>query len=292
LTLKHNISLVLVTFNSEDIIKNFLLQAPLRYYKNITIVDNASSDATVSIIQKNRGDVQLIKLKQNIGFGSAVNIGLASNSSMYSLVINPDTFLSTLFFDELSLGMLRHPDAGLIAPTILSDNHFSTSPNSDFTRQENHQLHKSDLPADFISGACFLIKPDLFAERKIFDENIFMFYEDNDLSRQIEKKHLKKIILKDCFIYHQGEGSSTPSHHITALKNFHYGWSESYFNAKHNLPGVARRKNLLSILNYFKRVIIFSLILNKKRIIPSWFRLKGKISFMLGQKAQDIRESL
>ena len=114
MTLKHNISLVVVTFNSEDIIKNFLLQAPLRYYKNITIVDNASTDATVSIIQKNRGDVQLIKLKQNIGFGSAVNIGLASNSSMYSLVINPDTFLSTLFFDELSLGMLRHPDAGLL----------------------------------------------------------------------------------------------------------------------------------------------------------------------------------
>ena len=39
-----------------------------------------------------------------------------------------------------------------------------------------------------------------------------------------------------------------------------------------------------------KRVTIFFLILNKKRMIPSWFRLKGKISFMLGQKAQNIRE--
>ena len=99
-----DISIVLVTYNSENIIKNFLLQSQLQDHKNIIIVDNASRDKTVSIIKKLRPDVHVIKLKENIGFGSAVNLGLDNNQSEYTLVINPDTFLSTSFFNDLYSG--------------------------------------------------------------------------------------------------------------------------------------------------------------------------------------------
>ena len=288
-----DISIVLVTYNSENIIKNFLLQSQLQDHKNIIIVDNASRDKTVSIIKKLRPDVHVIKLKENIGFGSAVNLGLDNNQSEYTLVINPDTFLSTSFFNDLYSGILRNDTAGLIAPTIVNDNYFLSPPLSEFKKNIGHKLHLKnyDQSVNFISGACFLIKPSLFLSKKIFDENIFMFYEDNDLSKQIELMGLDKIILSDCFIYHQGESSSSPSHFITALKNFHYGWSESYFTKKYQSNRTAEWKNLLTLLNYTKRIIFFSLTLNLKRLIPAWYRLKGKISFMRNKKAQDIREN-
>ena len=291
---KKEISIVLVTYNSEAIIKNFLLQNQLQDHKNIIVVDNASRDETVSLIKKIRSDVLVIQSKQNIGFGSAVNLGLASNKSEYALVINPDTFLSTSFFTDLHAGVLRNVKAGLIAPTIVNDNYFfkSTAPLSEFQKHLNYkqQLKACDQFVDFISGACFLVKPSLFKDGKIFDENIFMFYEDNDLSEQITLMGLDKIILSDCFIYHQGESSSSPTPFITALKNFHYGWSESYFTEKYQSSKVAKWKNFLSAIKYFKRTVLFLATLNINRLIPSWYRLKGKISFMRDKKAQDIKE--
>jgi GT2 family glycosyltransferase len=291
---KQEISIVLVTYNSETIIKNFLLQNQLQDHKNIIVVDNASRDETVSLIKKIRSDVLVIQSKQNIGFGSAVNLGLASNKSEYALVINPDTFLSTSFFTDLHAGILRNSKAGLIAPTIVNDNYFfkGTPPLSEFQKHLNHkqQLKAYDQSVDFISGACFLVKPSLFEGRKIFDENIFMFYEDNDLSEQIGLMGLDKIILSDCFIYHQGEASSSATPFITALKNFHYGWSESYFTQKYQSSKAAKWKNFLSATKYLKRTILFSVTFNINRLIPSWYRLKGKISFMRDKKAQDIKE--
>ena len=47
-----DISIVLVTYNSETIIKNFLLQSQLQDHKNIITVDNANRDKTVSLIKK------------------------------------------------------------------------------------------------------------------------------------------------------------------------------------------------------------------------------------------------
>ena len=49
-----DISIILVTYNSETIIKKFLLQNQLQDHKNIIIVDNASRDKTVSLIKKNK----------------------------------------------------------------------------------------------------------------------------------------------------------------------------------------------------------------------------------------------
>jgi len=292
---KQEISIVLVTYNSATIIKNFLLQNQLQDHKNIIVVDNASRDETVSIIKKIRPDVLIIQLKQNIGFGSAVNLGLASNKSEYVLVINPDTFLSTSFFADLCAGALRNNQAGLIAPTIVNDNYFfnGTPPLDEFQKNLNHKLHLVifDQFVDFISGACFLVKPSLFKDKKVFDENIFMFYEDNDLSEIIGLMGLNKIILSDCFIYHQGESSSSPTPFITALKNFHYGWSESYFTKKYQSSMTAKWKNFISATKYLKRIVLFAAMLNTKRLIPSWYRLKGKISFMRDKKAQDIKEN-
>jgi len=292
---KPEISIVLVTYNSKTIIKKFLLQNQLQDYKNIIVVDNASRDETISIIKKIRPDVLVIQLKQNIGFGSAVNLGLASIKSDYALVINPDTFLSTSFFSDLHAGVLRNNKAGLIAPTIVTGNYFfkNVAPLGEFQKNLNHKLHlkASDQFVDFISGACFLVKPNLFKGRKVFDENIFMFYEDNDLSEKIGLMGLDKIILSDCFIYHQGESSSSPTPFITALKNFHYGWSESYFTEKYQSSKTAKWKNFLSATNYLKRTVLFAATLNTNRLIPSWYRLKGKISFMRDKKAQDIKEN-
>lgn len=115
-----------------------------------------------------------------------------------------------------------------------------------------------------------------------------MFYEDNDLSERVSNMNLDLIILRNCFVFHEGENSSGNGYNVLKLKNIHYGWSECYFNKKYNPSYQALSLNILSILKYLKRVIIFSLLLNKRRSLISWFRLIGKVEFFKGANSKSL----
>lgn len=284
-----NISIVIVTYNSEKIIKSFLTQPTLSKESDIIIVDNASSDKTKNIIKKIMPSVTLIALKKNIGYGSAVNKGIKVIKNKYLLVTNPDIFFSSTFFIEIKKAIKLHSSWGLLAPSILNEKKFfGQTPKSQFKFSKKMKIHLEDKKVSFISGACFLINPSIFKDKKIFDENIFMFYEDNDLSKRISLLKLDKIIIKDCLIYHEGENSSGKNYEILKLKNIHYGWSQSYFTRKYNHLPMSVFLNTFSILKYFKRVLLYLLFLNQNRLLVSWFRLLGMLQFSIGKTSKLI----
>ena len=115
-----------------------------------------------------------------------------------------------------------------------------------------------------------------------------MFFEDNDLSERVSNMNLDLFVLRNCFVFHEGENSSGNGYKILKLKNIHYGWSECYFNKKYNPSYKDFSLNIVSILKYLKRVIIFCLIFNKKRLLISWFRLIGKLEFFKGTNSRSI----
>jgi len=283
-----NISIIVITYNSEEIIKRFLTQPILKKVNDIIIVDNASSDNTKKIVTKNMPSAKLISLKKNIGYGSAVNKGIKAIKNKYLLVTNPDILFSSSFFYDLKKGIKNNFSWGLLAPRILDKNIFSKPPISQFHLNKKFYSPLKDKKVKFVSGACFLINPTIFLDKKIFDENIFMFYEDNDLSERVSNMNLDLIILRNCFVFHEGENSSGNGYNVLKLKNIHYGWSECYFNKKYNPSYQALSLNILSILKYLKRVIIFSLLLNKRRSLISWFRLIGKVEFFKGANSKSL----
>jgi len=283
-----NISIIVVTYNSENIIKSFLTQPILRKEPDIVIVDNASSDKTKTIIKKIMPSVTLISLKKNVGYGSAVNKGIKVIKNKYLLVTNPDIYFSSTFFIEMKKAISKNSSWGLMAPTIVNKKYFNKPPISQFDVTKKMISCVKDKKVSFISGACFLIKPNLFRNKKIFDENIFMFFEDNDLSKRISLINLNKLILKNCLIYHEGENSSGNSYDVFRLKNLHYGWSECYFNSKYNPMYKSYLLNFYSILKYIKRVLVYAIFLNKNRFFVSWFRLLGKFEFIRGKNSRQI----
>jgi N-acetylglucosaminyl-diphospho-decaprenol L-rhamnosyltransferase len=285
------ISIVLVTYNSEHIISSFLNQPQLKKNK-IYIVDNASSDKTTILIENNFKSVNLIKLKKNIGFGSAINKGLKKIKTKYALIINPDTFLSKTFFKDLEKAIKKYSNAGMIAPTIIDNSKFKNPPQSEFLISNTNIQPKHDQKTNFVHGACFLIDPSLFKNREIFDKNIFLFFEDNDLSEQVLKKNLDLIILGNCFVYHQGEKSSKKTSEIVSLRNFHYGWSHCYFTKKYNSNIYSYLFIFYLLLINLKRFLFASVVFNKNRSLPSYNRCKGIIAFIIGKKSKDLRDNI
>lgn len=89
-----NLSVIIVTWNSEKFIQNcldsiFVSGGDLRH--EIIVVDNDSSDKTAKIIQEFYPKVNLIANKENLGYAKANNQGIEESQGEYVLLLNPDT---------------------------------------------------------------------------------------------------------------------------------------------------------------------------------------------------------
>lgn len=214
----HNIkiSFCVVTYNNENSIKKLLLNIensiPNFVSAKIFVVDNLSTDRTISIvktIQKDFTNVKLIQSAVNNGFGAGNNQVLPFLDSDYHILINPDITISkedTL--NKMILYMQSHPSVGLLSPKIL---------NVDGSVQKLYKHNPSvlDMALRFISpkfmkkrqswfvhdetkygqrglienasGAFMFFRTTTFKKVGGFDEKYFMYMEDADITRKVNQ---------------------------------------------------------------------------------------------------------
>ena len=154
------------------------------------VVDNASRDASVAVAQA--AGARVVRNARNEGYGRANNIGVrAAEGTSHVLIVNPDVELQPGAAAALLASAKAWPDAGLLAPRIVEpDGRFFYQPRSLLAPYLTNPLGRRDLPegdacAPFLSGACFMVRRDLFLALGGFDEDIFLFYEDDDLCRRV-----------------------------------------------------------------------------------------------------------
>lgn len=228
-----SVSIVSVTYNNEKQIKDYLiaLKKALPEVSEVIIVDNHSSDHTAELVEKEKW-LKLIKNKSNLGFGSGCNIGAKHSHCEYILFLNPDTVLEYDSLEKLINFAQSHPEAGIIAPRLISKNGIVQE---SVTRlpsllgavkeyifgQKNaysQYVPATDTPVEVeaVYGAAMLIKKELFNELGGFDEKYFLYYEDLDLCRKIRSKGLKILYCPDISIVHLVGESTTSSENLPA----------------------------------------------------------------------------
>jgi GT2 family glycosyltransferase len=161
--------------------------------KSVLLVNNNSSDNSVAIAKSIRlfCPIRLINLSSNVGFGRAVNIGmaeLARRNTELGLVINQDTVLNEQCLSSIIAvaGILRDPRF-VLAPVQLSwdGNKIDKVQNRFFERKKLLPLPTSGFRSiPFLTGAAFAVNPQLYEELGGFDEHFFMYGEDSDLFRR------------------------------------------------------------------------------------------------------------
>ncbi len=218
-----DISIVIVNYNTAHPLKNCLTSI-YRNSKNLTleiiVIDNASTDQSISLVEKSFPRVTLIKNKKNLLYSKANNQGLRKASGRYFLVLNPDTVIrnNTLsamveFLDQdpsISLASCREIDKE--GKTILTC-HKTPTPLTEFFELrifakffKNSSLIKEfrykgwdretirdvdTLPGSFLFG-----RKEVLKKIGYFDEHLPLFYSDTDLCKRAKDKGLK--------LYHNG----------------------------------------------------------------------------------------
>jgi GT2 family glycosyltransferase len=207
------------------------------------VVDNASTDDSAAIAER-RG-ARVIRNARNEGYGRANNAGARAADSEFILVVNPDVVVDRGAVAALLDAARRYPDASFFAPQIVEPSgRVFFQPRSLLASYLTNPTGKLVLPegeacAPFFSGACFLIRRDLFLRLGGFDENIFLFYEDDDLCRRVADSGSALIYVPGAVVRHGRGRSSKAKPGLVFKSRWHQAWSRAYVSRKYGLPNPA-----------------------------------------------------
>lgn len=205
----------------------------------VIVVDNNSEDDSQEMVTMSFPEVMLVSNAENVGFVKANNIGLSKSCGRNILLLNSDTKLLDGTMHEVVDYFDKHSDTGVIIGKVLNkDGSFQRPfrkfphPLGAYMRHTfrlvvgfNTVLHRrylmesvnEDRPAevDWVTGAYLFVRRNLLDGEEIFDENIFMYYEDTLLCYRVKQKGYRCMYLPAAPIIHYG-GESTKLVHARA----------------------------------------------------------------------------
>lgn len=220
------------------------------------LIDNSPTDRLARHFRHPR--IKYVFNNRNIGFGAGHNLALReilqSGVSDYHVVLNPDVYFEEVAMKKIFAFMEEHEQVGLVMPKVLYPDgrlqplcKLLPSPTTLFTRRFlqfypswsnrlNHwyEMHFTgydkimDVP--FLSGCFMFLRVKALEEIGLFDERIFLYTEDTDLTRRIHRRY-RTVFYPEAVIYHYNQRASYKNasklvHHIfSAITYFNkWGW--------------------------------------------------------------------
>ncbi|WP_172639108.1 glycosyltransferase family 2 protein [Streptomyces tailanensis] len=233
-----NTTAIVVTYNSAACITD-CLTALREAGAEVRIVDNASSDDTVTLVTERFPDLTLVANAVNVGFAAAVNQALAGVTTDTVLLLNPDCVLSAGTARGLVTTIRTQPLVGVTGPRLLGPDGRSVISAHPFEslltvlasrfggsllpvglrrllcgnlrRLAYDACREGGLPVcvDWLSGACLAVRTSLLQRLGGLDEGYFMYYEDEELCWQARQAGAKVLFLPALQATHIGGASSS-----------------------------------------------------------------------------------
>lgn len=244
------VTVIVVTFNSAHCLP--ALRTSLEKFEHIVVVDNGSDDGGAQLTPQYLPQARVLALPKNLGFGAANNHALAQVTTPFALLLNPDCEITS----DSVLGLLNsastYPDAAIIAPQLLQANG-----QADINYRWPHLIWKSKGPGvqegsacvGFVCGAAMLFRCAAFARCGYFDEQFFLYYEDDDLCLRLFQARLPMIIDPAHTALHKSRGSvrGKSPWRSEYLRGYHHAQSKLIFARKHQNQEIAaaQRRQLL-----------------------------------------------
>ena len=247
-------SVITVTHNSGDVVAGMLRSLPPGV--EAIVVDNASSDGSAQIARDARAGTIVVELPNNLGFGHGCNVGAGVASGEVLIFLNPDGRVRDDAVEVLA-AHAAHDPGSVFGPAFL---HEDGSPRHD-VRRRSYPYHEAlellpsakrwmparlrrDLPetdgrytaggeVDYLQGACLVVGSELFRRIGGFDEDFFLYSEEETLCDAVRAGGGSCIYVPGAVIEHVG-GTSTGRVSDFAVHHFYrsrvifyrkrYGW--------------------------------------------------------------------
>lgn len=227
------VTIIVVTYNNEmDIVEclgSLLSQRDV--LSDIVVMDNASADNTVSLVESRFATVKVKRNSVNLGYAEGINRALDEGISEYVAVINADTLSESSWISRAILELERNPGAGICQPKILL---YDNRSNLNSRGNEANFLffgwpdgYGSVDPAcgevtrkiPFPSGCALVCRAECMRQLEGFDESYFMYGEDLDFGLRAFLMGWDVVYSPSSTVFHKYRFRESPSKYYLLERN-------------------------------------------------------------------------
>ena len=204
-----------------DCLDSLHSDADRRRTVEIVVLDNATGDGLISSVRKRFPDVRVLEQPHKAGFGANQNTIARVTESRYLFVLNPDTRVPAGTIDTLAGYLDSHPQVAVAGPLVRGFD----------GRQQGSAWRLMSIPVQLVwaltlgrlgavvshgsrprrvgavSGSAMLVRRDAFEAAGRFDERYFMFSEEADLARRLDRLGFELHYVPSAEIIHLGQAS-------------------------------------------------------------------------------------
>lgn len=232
----------------------------------VVIVDNASTDDSLTYLKTNYPDLPVIALDQNYGFSKAVNVGIEYAKTPYVILLNNDTTVHPNYVQEMLVAIEKSPRIFSVSSKMIQMYHpeLIDSAGDLYTLMGWGICRGAGRPIsnynsnDKIFSACAgaaIYRRSVFDEIGHFDEAHFAYLEDIDIGYRAKIYGYKNTYCASALVYHVGSGTSGAKN--STFKVRLSARNSIYLNYK-NMPVVQLLINSIPLaLGYLARYIVF-----------------------------------
>ncbi len=273
-------AIVILNWNGKKLLGEFL-PVLLRYTDvgktEIVVADNGSTDTSVLFVKDKFPQVRVIELGANYGFAGGYNRALKQVDSTYYVLLNSDVEVTEGWLDTLIRFMDENPGTGACMPKIRSfrektkfeyagaSGGFIDKYGYPFCRgrifnntEEDHGQYDTPVKVFWTSGACMMIRSEVYWQTGGLDEDFFAHMEEIDLCWRMQRAGYNAYVIPSAMVYHVGGASLHEANPQKTYLNFRNDLFILYKNLPDNrlckvlfvkliLDGVAALKFLASL---------------------------------------------
>ena len=270
------VTAIIVNWNDKDVIID-CIQSLLDQNRNkidIIISDNGSKDGSVDSLRRRFPSIKIIENRKNLGFGSAINRGLAVASGDYLLFLNSDLKLNSKCVGELVKLLESDSNAGGAIPKILHIDQQNTINSLGVLINYTGIAYPNLLgqkdpnwtkPFESACGGIFMLRREVYETVGGFDEDLFLYHEDHDLSWRIRLAGWCLKVAPQAIMYHHYK--------------FNKGVRKYYSSEKNRLYLLLKNMEVKTLALICPALIIVEFSQWFHAAIHKWFLLKMKSYF-------------
>jgi len=289
-----DIALVVLNWNGKNLLEQFL-PTLIEYSPeaSIYLVDNFSTDSSVSFVKKKFPEISIIQHNQNFGFAEGYNKALSLiDADVYGL-INSDVEVTPFWLQPIFKFYNNNQNASILQPKILDFNHksyfeyagaaggfidkygYAYCRGRIFEHIEEDKDQYGSSSIFWASGACLFIKSKDYKNLGGFDSDFFAHYEEIDLCWRAKNNNLSVDYISTSQVYHLGGGTLDTQNPFKTYLNFR----NSLFTLIKNLP----EKKIFPVI--FSRMLFDGIaalfFLAKGKPLHTWSVLKAHLQFYI-----------
>ncbi len=255
------VALLILNWNTKHYLRQFLPSILSTTYaeKEIYVIDNNSSDGSITMLRNEFPTVNIIEMHDNKGYATGYNICLQQVQADYYILVNSDIEVTPSFIEPVIELMESEDSIGICQPKLLSldnKNMFEYAGacggwidrlGYPFTRgrvlltiEEDSMQYEDVTQLFWATGACMFIKDTVYKKIGGFYDYYYMHQEDIDLCWRAQNAGFKIYVCPQSVVYHIGGGSLSWQNHLKTFLTYR----NNYILLSRNMP----LKHLLPML--------------------------------------------